>query len=73
MAPDDQWSELLGSSKRHGILTRIESPLEFARRTRALLLRHIKSGIDIDVILSGLPFEAEDICSDNKETGHESS
>jgi hypothetical protein len=38
---------------------RIEKPLEFARRTRVLLLRHVESGIDIDVILSGLPFEAE--------------
>jgi hypothetical protein len=59
VAPDDQWTELLGSSKSHGILPRIENPLEFARRTRVLLLRHTESGIDIDVILSGLPFEAE--------------
>lgn len=59
VAPDDRWSELLSSSKRHGILPRIENPLEFAHRTRVLLLRHSKSGIDIDVILSGLPFEAE--------------
>lgn len=59
VAPDEQWAKLLGSSKDHGILPRIEDPLEFARRTRVLLLRHTESGIDIDVILSGLPFEAE--------------
>ena len=35
------------------------NPVEFARRTRVLLLRHTESGIDIDVILSGLPFEAD--------------
>jgi hypothetical protein len=59
VVPDDQWTQLLGSSKAHGILPRIEHPLEFARRTRVLLLRHTESSIDIDIILSGLPFEAE--------------
>ena len=59
VAPEDQWTRLLGSSKTHGILPRIENALEFARRTRVLLLRHTESGIDIDVILGGLPFEAE--------------
>lgn len=56
---DDQWTQLVGSAGAHGILPRIESPVEFARRTRVLLLRHTESGIDIDVILSGLPFEAD--------------
>lgn len=59
VASDDRWTHLLESSKAHGILPRIENPLEFARRTRVLLLRHTESGIDIDVILGGLPFEAE--------------
>jgi hypothetical protein len=59
VASDDQWIQLLGSSKVHGILPRIENPLEFARRTRVLLLRHTESAIDIDIILSGLPFAAE--------------
>ena len=59
IAPEDQWARLLRSSKAHGILPRIENPLEFARRTRVLLLRHTESGIDIDIILGGLPFEAE--------------
>lgn len=59
VVPDDQWTQLVGSAEAHGILPRIENPVEFARRTRVLLLRHIESGIDIDVILSGLPFEAD--------------
>jgi hypothetical protein len=59
VARDDQWTQLLGSSEAHGIVPRIENPLEFARRTRVLLLRHAESGIDVDIILSGLPFEAE--------------
>lgn len=59
VVPDDQWTQLVGSAGAHGILPRIENPVEFARRTRVLLLRHTESGIDIDIILSGLPFEAD--------------
>ena len=59
VAPDEHWSRLVASASTHGILPRIENPLEFARRTRVLLLRHTESSIDIDVILGGLPFEAE--------------
>ena len=59
VVPEDQWTGLLGSAQSRGILPRVESALEFARRTRVLLLRHTESGIDIDIILSGLPFEAE--------------
>lgn len=56
---DGQWTQLVSSAEAHGILPRIENPVEFARRTRVLLLRHTESGIDIDIILSGLPFEAD--------------
>ena len=59
VAPDGQWAKLLDTSSAYGILPRIDNPLEFARRTRVLLLRHTESGIDIDIILGGLPFEAE--------------
>ncbi|MGH8297281.1 MAG: DUF6036 family nucleotidyltransferase, partial [Steroidobacteraceae bacterium] len=61
VVPDDRWTELVGSAKAHGILPRIANPIAFARRTRVLLLRHTESGIDIDIILSGLPFEADAI------------
>lgn len=68
VARDDQWTQLLGSSEAHGIVPRIENPLEFARRTRVLLLRHTESGIDVDIILSGLPFEAEAV---SRATAHD--
>ncbi|HEV2271516.1 MAG TPA: DUF6036 family nucleotidyltransferase [Steroidobacteraceae bacterium] len=68
VARDDQWTQLLGSSEAHGIVPRIENPLEFARRTRVLLLRHTESGIDIDIILSGLPFEVEAV---SRATAHD--
>lgn len=56
---DDQWAQLLESANTHGILPRVENPLEFARRTRVLLLHHTESGVDIDIILGALPFEAD--------------
>ena len=37
--------------------------LVFARRSRVLLLRHGPSQIDIDVILSGLPFDRAIVAS----------
>lgn len=59
MVPDDQWTRILESAKTHGILPRIPDPLEFARNTRVLLLRHTQSAVDIDVILGALPLEAD--------------
>jgi hypothetical protein len=59
MLPEDQWAAALAAAPDHGIVPRIEEPLEFARRTRVLLLRHVESAVDIDVILGRLPFEEE--------------
>ncbi len=36
---------------------RVENPLDFARRTRVVLLKST-DGIGIDIVLAGLPFEA---------------
>lgn len=54
---EQQWESALAAAPAYGIVPRIEEPLEFARRTRVLLLRHTGSAIDIDVILGGLSFE----------------
>lgn len=59
--PEERWTALLAEAWNHGIGRRIEQPLDFARRTRALLLRHADSGIDIDIILGRLPYEEEAI------------
>ena len=40
-----------------GIVPRIPDALEFAARSRVLLLRHAKSEIDLDVAFTGLQFE----------------
>ncbi len=52
-----RWPDLIEAALRAGIVPRIEGALEFASRFRVLLLRHVPSQIDIDVILGGLPFE----------------
>jgi len=56
---EDKWADAVAAAERHGIKARVEDPLAFARRTRVLLLRHVDSGIDIDVILGRLPYEEE--------------
>jgi hypothetical protein len=55
--PEGDWASAISTAARHGILPRIESPLEFARRSRVLLMSHVESGIDIDVTIGGLLFE----------------
>jgi hypothetical protein len=52
-----RWPDLVEASRRAEIVPRIEDALEFAKRSRVLLFRHVPSQIDIDVILGGLPFE----------------
>ncbi len=55
--PEGEWADAVSTAARHGILPRIENPLDFAHRSRVLLMRHVESGIDIDVIFGGLLFE----------------
>jgi predicted nucleotidyltransferase len=53
------WERILESMRRYNIAPRIDDPLEFAHRTRVLLLRHIPSSVDVDISLGALPFEQE--------------
>jgi hypothetical protein len=55
--PEGEWANAVSTAARHGILPRIENPLDFARRSRVLLMSHVESGIDIDVTFGGLLFE----------------
>jgi len=64
--PEGEWANAVSIAARHGILPRIENPLDFARRSRVLLMRHVESGIDIDVTFGGLLFEYAAI--DNSKT-----
>lgn len=63
--PEGEWANAVSTAARHGILPRIENALDFARRSRVLLMRHVESGIDIDITFGALVFERAAI--DNSE------
>ncbi len=50
---------ILKAASDQGISPRISNVEEFARKNRVLLLRHVASGINIDLSLGVLPFEIE--------------
>lgn len=58
---EKDWAAFLDAATRGAFRPRISDPLEFARRSRVLLLRHEASGIDIDLALGALPFDLEAI------------
>ena len=63
--PEADWANAVSTAARHRIHPRIENPLDVARRSRVLLMRHAESGIDIDVTFGRLSFEQTAI--DNSE------
>jgi len=63
---DARWSDFLASGEQFGISSRRPDVLEFARRSRVLLLRHESTGIQLDISIGALPFEIEMI--DNAHT-----
>ena len=52
---------LLALAQDEGMLPRIENPVEFASRSRVVLLRHVESGVNVDISLGLLPFEVETV------------
>ncbi|QOJ31215.1 MAG: hypothetical protein HRU81_03335 [Gammaproteobacteria bacterium] len=46
VAPESAWVGLVEAGARHGIAPRITGAVEFAVRSRVLLMRHEASGID---------------------------
>ncbi len=50
---------LMAAAIEEGFVFRIREAEDFARRHRVLLLMHQESGINVDVSLGALPFEAE--------------
>jgi hypothetical protein len=55
--PEADWAKAMQGAARFGIEPRIPDALDFAGRSRVLLMRHIRSGIDLDITFGGLPFE----------------
>ncbi len=58
---ESQWENFLKTGRQFGFGARITDALPFARKNRIVLLRHFKSGIDIDISFGQLPFEKESI------------
>src|SRR5215216_3026881 len=56
---------ILGMAKEEGIEPRTDKVMEFAQKSRVLLLRHSSSGASIDISLGVLPFEEEVVARSN--------
>lgn len=55
------WDGFVQAGRPFGFRPRRADALDFARRNRVLLMRHIPSGIGIDISLGVLPFERESL------------
>lgn len=55
------WESFLREAAGAGFVPRIPDATTFARRSRVFLLRHKKSGVDVDISVGALPFEEESI------------
>jgi Nucleotidyl transferase AbiEii toxin, Type IV TA system len=53
------WESFVRTGEARGFEGRIGDLLEFASRSRVILLRHAASGISVDVSCGALPFELE--------------
>jgi hypothetical protein len=58
---ESQWQGFLRNGRRFGFMARIKDALDFAQKNRVLLLRHVKSKVNIDISFGFLPFEQESI------------
>jgi predicted nucleotidyltransferase len=65
---DQSCAALADELQRHGIAPRIADAIAFAEESQVLLMRHVVSGVDIDVSRAWLPFEIEALAA----AGHES-
>ncbi|MGH8174800.1 MAG: DUF6036 family nucleotidyltransferase [Steroidobacter sp.] len=61
--PESVWATTVSRASAYGFVSRIENPVEFAERSRMLLLRHVATMIDIDVMLAALAFERDTIAN----------
>jgi Nucleotidyl transferase AbiEii toxin, Type IV TA system len=59
LASTSEIPHILEMAKEEGIEPRTDKVMEFAKKSRVLLLRHAASGASIDITLGVLPFEEE--------------
>lgn len=60
-----RWQPVVDQAGMYGFVARIDNPVEFARRSRVLLLRHQTTAIDVDLMIGGLVFELDAIANAN--------
>lgn len=59
LLPISDLPKLIMVAEQHDIQPRIANVIDFARKNRVVLLRHISSGANIDISLGILPFEEQ--------------
>lgn len=55
------WDRFLLDGAKFGFIPRLTDCLNFAKKSRVLLIRHKRSGIDVDITFGALAFEKEAI------------
>ncbi len=61
MLEEEYWETFLLDGAKFGYIPRLSDCVEFARKSRVLLVRHKPSGIDVDITFGALGFEKEAI------------
>lgn len=61
-------TSLLARLRQHDLAPRIDDAVEFAAANQVLLLRHLASGVDVDLSLAWLPFELDALAAAQKLT-----
>jgi hypothetical protein len=61
LADNQDFEKLLQIAAELGLTPRNQNPIEFAKRHRIFLFRHLPSGIEVDLAVGALPFEAEKV------------
>lgn len=56
---EPQWASFVATGEQYSFVPRLPEALKFARENRVLLLRHEKSGVDVDISLGGTQFEQQ--------------
>ena len=58
---NSRWDDFIKAGKKYGFEFRINEGLAFTFKSRVMLLKHLESGISVDVSCGSLPFEQEAI------------
>ena len=59
LLPESDWKAFLDRAKKDGFPPRVRRPLEMARETRMLLLRHKATRIPVDLMIGAIDYETD--------------